>query len=193
MKQCAIAVGLVLSACTFEAGQAPDKLVLKSSNTSLERNGHASVTAAYKFEALELPADDVTWTSSDETVATLSGAGHEIALDALKPGVTRITAHATDLSSTIDITVLVPVVREVSISPSSPSVAAGQNVQLSATATYSDATTADVTTKAIWISSDTSKATVDRGTVHALATGGVTIRAVMDSSQSSLVVTVTAP
>lgn len=193
MKHCVFAIGLVLGACTFDEGRAPDDLVLKASNTSLERNGHATVNAVYMFETLELPADDVTWASSDETVATLSGAGREIALDAIKPGVTRITATGTDLSSKVDITVLVPVVSAVSISPSSPSVLVGDDVQLSATATYSDATTADVTSKAIWISSDTAKATVDHGTVHTLATGGVMIRAVMDSSQSSTLVTVTEP
>ena len=191
MKHCGLAVTLVLGACTFEEGQAPEQLVLKASSTSLERNGHATVTASYKFDTFELSADDLTWTNSDETVATFSGTGHAIAVDALKPGVTRFTATGTDLTSKIDIVVLNPQVSAVSISPSSPSVAAGQDVQLSATATYTDATTADVTSKAIWISSDTQTATVNKGMVHTLASGGVTIRAVMDSSQSSTLVTIT--
>jgi hypothetical protein len=193
MKHGGFAVVLVLGACTFEVGRAPDELVVKASNTSIERNGHATVTASYKFDTFDLLADDVTWTMSDETVGTLSGAGPTVALDALKPGVTRITATGTDLSWKVDIVVLNPQVSAVSITPSSPSVAAGEDVQLSATAMYSDETTADVTNKAIWISSDTATATVTKGMVHSLAAGGVTIRAVMDNATSSTLVTVTAP
>jgi len=192
MKHGGLAVVLVVGACTFEEGQAPKELAVKASSTSIERNGHATITAAYKFDtADDLPADDVTWALSDETVGTLSGAGHAIALDALKPGVTRITATGTDLSGKVDIVVLNPQVSAVTITPSSPSVAAGQDVQLSATAMYTDATTADVTSKAVWISSDSSLATVTKGMVHSLAAGGVTIRAVMDNASSSALVTVT--
>jgi trimeric autotransporter adhesin len=194
MKHGGLAIILVLGACTFEEGQAPKELVVKASNTSIERNGHATVTAAYKFDtADDLPADDVTWALSDETVGTLSGAGHAVALDALKPGVTRITATGTDLTGKVDIVVLNPQVSAVSITPSSPSIPTGQDVQLVATAMYSDSTTSDVTSKAIWISSDTATATVTKGMVHSLAAGGVTIRAVMDNASSSTLVTVTAP
>ena len=193
MKHYLLPIGLVLAGCTFEPGQAPDKLVLKASNTSIERNGHATVEATYELDTLSLPADDVTWALSDDTVATLSGSGHAIAVDALKPGVTRITAQGTDLSSKVDILVLVPTVNSVSISPNAPSVVAGGDVQLSAIASYSDATTADVTTKATWISNDTNTATVTKGNVHALATGSTTVRALMDAAQSSTLVTVTAP
>jgi hypothetical protein len=194
MKHYAL-TALVLTACntSFDEGQPPDELVLKSTGTSIERNGHATVKATYKFDTFELPADDVTWTSSVEAVAVLSGTGPQIAIDAVAPGVTRITATGTELTSKIDILVLVPQVRSVSITPSAPSVAMGGDVQLSASASYSDDTTADVTTKSTWISSDTNKATVTKGSVHALAVGGVMIRALMDDAQSSTLVTVTGP
>lgn len=193
MKHLMLTMGIGLSACaTFDEGQAPDALVLTSSNnTAIERNGHTTITAAYKFDTFTLPADDVTWSLSDTNVATLSGAGHEIAIAAVAPGVTRITATTTELMGKLDITVLNPQVSSVAITPSAPSITAGSDLQLAATATYSDASTLDVTSKAIWISSDTTKATVDKGKVHTLAAGGITVRAVMDSSQSTALVTIT--
>ncbi|MGD8497594.1 MAG: S8 family serine peptidase [Chromatiales bacterium] len=66
----------------------------------------------------------------------------------------------------------------ISISPSDPSVQSGSTVQLTATGTYSDSSTADLTTEVTWTSLISSIATVDAaGLVSAIGVGNVTIAA----------------
>ena len=78
----------------------------------------------------------------------------------------------------------------VHISSSSLSVFAGTTSQLSATASYSDGTTVDVTTTATWTSSNPQVATVTAGLVTASASGSAVISAsyLSDSATSSLTV-----
>ena len=84
-----------------------------------------------------------------------------------------------------------PTVSSITIAPVNPVVAPGSAVMFTATATYSDGSTGDVTTQAAWSSSSTAVATVD-GTGHAsaLAAGTTTIAAALGSAASSTTLTV---
>lgn len=64
-----------------------------------------------------------------------------------------------------------PTLSSIAITPLTLAVTAGTIKKLTATATYSDASTADITDSAVWVSSATSKATVLHGYVSGVAAG----------------------
>lgn len=64
------------------------------------------------------------------------------------------------------------------------SVATGDTTQLTATGTYDDDSTADLTSTAVWVSSDETKATVAAGLVTGVAAGSSNITAAVDSVTS---------
>ena len=85
-----------------------------------------------------------------------------------------------------------PVLASISVTPATLSVADGEIGALAATATYSDASTADVTAEASWSSSDPTKATVSAGFVTGVAAGASTVTATYQGQTDTCAVTVTA-
>jgi len=86
------------------------------------------------------------------------------------------------------------VLQSIQVTPGAPTVAAGLPVQLTATGTYSDNSTANLTNSASWTSSNTSIATVSTtGDVTSKATGSATITASLSGVSGNVTLTVTAP
>jgi hypothetical protein len=83
-----------------------------------------------------------------------------------------------------------PTLTAIDVAPATKSLTVGQIGSLTATATYSDASTADVTASASWTSSATSKATVASGFVTGIAAGSATITATYDGHTDTCAVTV---
>ncbi len=83
----------------------------------------------------------------------------------------------------------------ITITSAASSVSGGATDQFTATATYSDNTTADVSTQATWASDDTSKATIDStGLATGVAVGTANITATVGSiTSSATALTVSAP
>ena len=74
----------------------------------------------------------------------------------------------------------------IAVTPGNPSIANGTTVQLTATGTYSDNSTQDLTTQVTWSSSDNTKATVSStGLVTAIATGPTTLTATLGNISGS--------
>lgn len=85
-----------------------------------------------------------------------------------------------------------PSVTSVAVSSSSNSVNVGSTVQLTATASYSDGSSKDVSSQATWGSSNTGDATVSAaGVVTGVAAGTPTITATLSGRSGSMTVTVT--
>src|SRR5205807_4067202 len=81
----------------------------------------------------------------------------------------------------------------IAVTPTSPVVAAGVNLAFRATATYSDGSIADVTTSAVWTSSDTSTLTIaPGGAAAALSPGTSVVTASVGAVSGTTIVTVTA-
>jgi hypothetical protein len=87
------------------------------------------------------------------------------------------------------------VLQTLAITPAQPSVELGTTgLQLTATATYSDGSTQNLTTSALWSSTSPSVATVDStGNVLAKGIGNTTIQAALGSVSGSAAMTVTPP
>lgn len=130
-----------------------------------------------------------TWSSSDATIATVSG---ETAAG-VKPGQAVITAAYGGLSGDAVLTVDPPVLQSVAVAPASASVAAGLTAAFAATGIYSDGSTQDVTLLAAWSSSDVSVATVSTGLATGKVPGQVAIDALYDGQLGTASLQVTAP
>ena len=114
---------------------------------------------------------NVTWKSSNTSVATVSSAG---VVTGKKAGTATITCTAKDgsgVKATCKITVTKPVTK-ITLNKAAASIKAGKTVKLSAAVTPTNATDRSV----IWSSSNTSIATVSStGVVTAKKAGTVTI------------------
>ncbi len=113
-----------------------------------------------------------TWTSSNSTVATVTPVGAVSFLTAGGVDI-RATYQGVTGAFTFAVTVATPTVTTVTVSGIGSTAAVGQTGALVATAVYSNGTTANVTTDAVWTSSNTTVATVSNS-------GMVTFRSVGD-------------
>jgi hypothetical protein len=84
-----------------------------------------------------------------------------------------------------------PTLQSISISPTGPAVTTGSSVQLTATGTYSDKSTKDLTSSATWSVDHSSIATVSAGKVTGSAVGIANVTAASGSVSASTPVNVT--
>jgi uncharacterized protein YjdB len=177
---CALAAGLV--ACGDNTTRTADAVVVAPTFVTLRVGETATVSAAYVFDADTTPAATVTWSSSDPAIAEIEARGATAAVIARAPGTVAITADGLGAAAAIEVTVLAPALAALAITPPSPRVAAGTTMQLAATATYGDGSTADVTPVVTWISTAPGFATIAAGGVATgLVPGSTTIVAQLGS------------
>ena len=116
----------------------------------------------------------LTWTSSDESVATVDANGN---VTAVKEGTATITVKATDgsnasASCVVTVKAAVVLVESITLNVTEQTLSEGETLALTATVTPENATNKTLT----WSSSDESVATVDaNGTVTAIKEGTATI------------------
>ena len=125
----------------------------------------------------------VVWSTSLATVAVVSNALGSEGL-AVSAGLGTATITATDQSISGAATLIVgePEVVSIAVTPSALTISAGHTQQFSATATYTDGSTGNVTASVTWSSSSDAVATVDAaGTTTAVAAGSATITATSGS------------
>lgn len=135
-----------------------------------------------------------SWTSSNQSVASVSGSGVALAIGV---GTTTITATIQTgggpVSGSATLTVTPAALVSLAVGPATPSVTAGQSEQFTATGTYTDNSTQTLSS-ASWTSSNTSVASIDgNGNATALAAGTTTITATSNGISGSTTLTVTAP
>jgi uncharacterized protein YjdB len=117
---------------------------------------------------------NVTWTSSDEAVATVDSTG---LVRSLSPGTAIITAALPGgQQQTATVVAAHKTFDHIAITSDNTSPKAGDDVQFKATLFVQEGFSYDVTPTAIWLSSDPTVALIDAwGEMHALKAGTVTI------------------
>ncbi len=150
-------------------------------------NTHRDVTA------------DVIWSTSDSALATISNApGSEGLATGVAPGIVGIGAQAGSLYTTVVMTVTNATLTGIGVTPAAVTLPKGLTKALTATGTFSDGTTQDLTTQVSWDSSAPATASVSnadgsQGVVTAAAPGGpVDITATRNAVSGASSVTVTA-
>ena len=145
-------------------------IAVAPSNPSINKSQTQQFTATgtYSDGSTKDITTSVTWASSNTAVATI-GANTGLATG-LSAGTSQITAALGSItSSSGNLTVAAITLQSIAVAPSNPSVNQSQTQQFSATGTYSDNTTKDITTSVAWTSSNTAVATISANT--GLATG----------------------
>jgi hypothetical protein len=141
-----------------------------------------SVDTTVQFRAVGTYADNstqdlanqVTWHSSNEDVATISNTGLAAVVG---PGTTTISAVSGLLSAsaTLTGTSIPPVaLTALSLYPALRSAVVGTTVQFSAIGTYSDNSTQDLTNQVTWGSTNTAVATIRNPGIAAVLSAGTT-------------------
>jgi uncharacterized protein YjdB len=152
-----------------------------------------AATATYSDGSTANVTATASWTTSNAAVATVSSAG---LATALASGSATVTATLSGVSASATVTVPVPVatLTSIAVSPATGSIAAKATQQFTAMGKYSDGSTADLTGRVSWRSSNTAVATVNTsGLATAVAAGSTTITASLSgvSGIASLTVTPT--
>ena len=151
-----------------------------------------TATGTYSDTTTANITSQVTWTSATTTVATINAAGLATGVGT---GTSNITASLTGVTSPADVlTVTAATLQSIAITPVSPSIAKGATQQFTATGTYSDTTTANITSQVTWISGTTTVATISAaGLATGVGTGTSNITASLTGVTSPAdVLTVTA-
>jgi hypothetical protein len=141
---------------------------------------------------------EVIWSTSDTAIATVSNAtGTQGVATGVAAGAVGITAQSGSLSTSVVMTVTSATLSSIGVTPASVTLPKGLTQALTATGTFSDGTTQDLTTQVTWSSSDAATASVSnadgsQGVVTAADPGGpVDITATRDAVSGSSSVTVT--
>lgn len=163
---------------------AVSKLIASSENVFLQTGGtkQLSLTAVAGDGSSSDVTANATWTSSDKSIAIVSKG----LITGYSVGSATITG--TYNGTTVTVTADVGTARHLALSETAVNLAVNDSKSMVLTATFADGTTADVTSKAVWSSSDEAVAFADKGTITTYAEGNVTITA----SYGSKTVTLTA-
>jgi uncharacterized protein YjdB len=132
--------------------------------------------------------NSVNWTSSAAS-ATVNAAGM---VAAVSTGNATVTAAQDGVSATGSVIVNSQALQSLAITPSSPTVATGSTTQLTATATFADNSTKDLTNQVAWSSGTTSVATVNStGQITGVAAGTSVITVTVNTTSGTVTGTTT--
>lgn len=162
-------------------------------------NGHQqqyTALASYSDGSSVDVTDSVSWSSSNQNVSLVSGQQAGL-YQANAVGSVLVVASLNGIQGFTNLEVTSATLSSLSIVSETTSQALGMTQQLRVNATYSDASTRDVSDQVIWSSSDTNVALVSNnsanaGEVSSVATGSVDISAALDGVQATLSLQVTA-
>ncbi len=187
---------------TSPSGAALTAISITPTNPAIAKDTAQQFTATgiYSDNTKQDLTDTVTWSSSDTTVATVSGP----ALSSLKTnngnayaygksgGKTTISATSGSTSGSTTLTVTLATLVSIAVTPATASIAQGTTKQFKATGTFSDNTTQDLTLTSTWASSNTGVATINAGGLAtSVAAGTTTITVTSGSVAGSTTLTVT--
>jgi uncharacterized protein YjdB len=134
----------------------------------------------------------VAWKSSKPNIASIRGSG---LAHGKKGGSVTISASASGVTGTTTLTVGTGTLQSIAITPATVTVNAGGTQQFTATGTFSDGSSQDITLNTHWSSSSASVATIANapsvgGLARCIAAGTSTIGANSGGTTGSAVLTV---
>ena len=143
-------------------------------------------------------AHHVSWTSSNNAIGQVSGApGTEGLVTGLGVGSSPITAILNGVQASTTVTVTAPTLTSLTVTVAVSSSAKGTTMQRTATETFSDGSTKDLTSQVSWTSGNNAIAQVSdaagtKGLVTGLGVGSTVIIATLSGIQGSTTVIVNA-
>jgi len=168
-------------------------IAVTPANPSISAGATQQFTATGTFSdaSTQNLTSSVTWTSSKTTVATISASGLASGVAAGSSTIQAASGSVTG-STTLTVSAAAPTLVSIAVTPANPSIQNGATQQFTATGTYSDSSTKNITTSVTWSSLTTGVATVSSGGLAAaVGIGTSTIKATSGSVSGSTVLTVT--
>jgi uncharacterized protein YjdB len=133
-------------------------------------------------------SNQVAWTSGTTATATVDTTGLAAGSNA---GSSIITATLSSVAAHTTLTVTAATLTSIEVTPTAPSIAKGTKVTLTATGRYSDGSTQDLSSTALWSSTAGTIASVSGGLTTGVAKGMASIVATFAGKSGSTLVTVT--
>lgn len=164
-------------------------VTVSPSSLSLDLNGTTTGNLSATVNGDNNPSQAVTWSSSNTSVATVSGLGVVTAKAVGTATITATSQQDSTKSGTCSVSVSDSTVHVtgVTLNKNSTTIAVGSNETLTATVSPNNATNKNVT----WTSNNTSVATVDGGKVTGVAAGNATITVTTVDGSKTATCTVT--
>jgi type II secretory pathway component GspD/PulD (secretin) len=158
---------------------------------SVARNGTVQLLATGTFSdgTTQNITSSASWTSSNTGIASV-GAG---LVRGVATGSAQITAAIGGVTSpVVALAVTSATLKSIAVTPSSRAIAAGTSLQFTATGTFSDGSTENVTSAVAWASSETSVATINpsSGLASAVAAGSTSITATQGAAGSPVAIAI---
>lgn len=175
-------------------------IALTPSNPSVKKGTTQQFTATgtYSDGTTQGLTGMVSWTATDiapgRGVATIGASGLATGNQA---GQASITASYLGLTASTPLTVTAPTLMSIAITPLNPAIAKGTPQQFTATGTYSDSSTQDITPLVTWASLYNTVATIgnaagSQGLASGVGVGATTISAALGAVTASTPLAVTA-
>jgi trimeric autotransporter adhesin len=145
----------------------------------------ALATATYENGTTQDVTAQAAWTVADASVASVSNTAASAGqVKGLAAGKTTVSASFGGKSGSATVSVVDATLSSIAVTPATASVTAGKTQAFTATGSYNNGTTVDLTTQATWSSSNiavaqVSNASGSRGLSTALTTGSATISATL--------------
>jgi uncharacterized protein YjdB len=158
-------------------------------SSSIEQGTAQQFTAVGAFDdgSTQL-LTSVTWSSSATNVASIDSAGLATGIGT---GTATITAVSGSVTGTASLTVTVAQLIYIAVTPANSNMAVGTSKQFTATGTFSDNSTQDITASVLWSSSNPASVTINnQGSATSVATGTTVITATLGVVSGSTNLTV---
>ena len=169
-----------------------ESLAVTAANSSVAAGltDQLTATGTYSDGSTQNLTGSVTWSSGTLAAATIAASG---LATAVATGSSVITATSGSVSGKTTLAVTAPILESLVVNAADSSVAAGLTDQLTATGTYSDGSTQNLTSSVTWSSATLATATISSsGLATAVATGSSVITATSGSVSGKTTLTVTA-
>lgn len=160
-----------------------------SPTVALGQSAQLKATGTFTDATTQDLTRTVSWASTQTGVATVNSAG---LVQSKSTGTTKLAATLGSVSAATQLTVSKHALVSLTVSATTSSLALGTNSQLSARGTYTDNTTADLTTSVVWSAVPAGILQFGaNGTVRATKVGQASISATSGAVNGSAVMTVT--
>jgi hypothetical protein len=167
-----------------------------SQSAALGLTAQFGATGTFSDGSTQTITDQVTWSSSNPSLATVSNAmGSKGLSTSAAVGVVSIIATLNGLSGSGTFTITGATLTSIVVTPASTSTTVSSTVQFTAVGHYSDGSMADLTNEVSWSSSLPATATISNaggtcGLATAVAMGNTTISATLSGVTGSTTLTV---
>ncbi len=146
-----------------------------NASSPLGKPQQLKATGTFSDNGTQDLTSSVTWSSSDNTIASVSNAsGSQGQIRSFKTGTVMVIATQGSVASSTNFTVTAAVLTSLTVNGPSATLAKGSSEQLTATGLFTDGHTSDLSSTATWKTGDSTIATVAGGLVTAVASSGTT-------------------